>query len=127
MSWIDDTIDAFGRSIGIADMRLDDEGSVRLALPNGGLMGLLNLDDTEPPEMMVYRSEPLQYEHARKLRRALHLGDFRHPRDWPLQAGVQEGSLYLALRLPQRSFTLDALERAWSQLTRLHAELDGRT
>lgn len=126
MSWIADTVAAFGRSIGMPELSLDEEGRVRLGLPSGGLLGLLNLDDAQPPELMVYRSEPLQHAHGRKLRRVLRLADFRQPRPWPLQAGVLDDALYLSLRIPQRGFTLDALERAWSELTQLHAELDGR-
>lgn len=126
MSWIDDTIDTFGRSMGVPHLRLDQQGELHLALPGGALLGVLNLGDAQPPEMLVYRSEPLHHAPGRKLRRALRLADFRQPRTWPLQVGVQDDALHLALRIAQRRFTLDTLEQALSELRQLHAGLDGR-
>ena len=126
MSWVADTVASFGRSVGLPGLALDDEGSLQLGALGGALIGLLNLDDVREPEVVVYRSVPLDFAFERKLRRSLRLADFRQRRSWPVQVAVVDESLTLALRIPQRAFTLDAFEQALSELTRMHALLDGR-
>ena len=71
----------------------------------------------------MHRSKPLRFNARQKIRRALRLTDFRHPSSWPTQVAVRDEHLILAMRIPERSFTPDAVEQAISELTRMHASV----
>ncbi|WP_143684753.1 hypothetical protein [Variovorax sp. KK3] len=121
-----DTVRVFGQSIGLPELALDDQGSLRLATEDGGVIGLIAMDVAEAPLVLVYRSALLSYSAERKLRRALRLADAARIRLWPAQVAVLSDALVIALRMPQRDFTPDALESALVDLERMHADLDGR-
>lgn len=127
MSWVRDTVQAFGRSIGLTNLTLDDEGSLLLQTGDGGLVGIIDAHDDDSPAVIVYRSAPLSFAPERKFRRALHLTDFRRRRAWPIQVGAHDGLVTIAMRVSAREFTPPVLEQALTELTRLHASLDGRS
>jgi type III secretion system chaperone SycN len=121
MNWVDQTIAAFGQTIGIPGLSLSPNGSVDLVLEHGGSLSLRHLGDSVPAEVVVQRSKPLEFAPERQIRRALRLSDFRHPSSWPTQVAVDDDLLILAMRMPERSFSLDSLEQAISELVRMHA------
>ena len=121
MSWVDQTVAAFGQTIGIPGLSLDSRRALDLILEHGGGLSLRHLAEGTSAEVVVQRSKPLEFARAQQIRRALRLTDFRRPSSWPTQVAVQDDLLILAMRIPERSFTLDALEQAISELIRMHA------
>jgi type III secretion system chaperone SycN len=124
MSWVDQTIAAFGQTIGIPGLSLGPHKMLELKMEHGGALGFLQLDEENASEVLVHRSRPLGFDAARRIRRALRLTDFRHPSSWPTQVGVRDEELILAMRIPERAFTPDVVEQALSELTRMHAQVD---
>ena len=80
---------------------------------------LLHLTGEGSPEIVVYRSCPLAYLNAPAFRTALRLADFRQPNAWPVQAGMSQRDLMLAMRIPERAFSTASLENALGRLAEL--------
>ncbi len=116
MDWIAEIVSDFGRRIGLPDLALDGNGRLRMALEDGRGVGLLHLTSSGNPEIVVYRSCPLAYLNAPSFRSALRLADFRQPNAWPIQAGMSQRDLMLAMRIPERAFSTSSLEHALSRL-----------
>jgi type III secretion system chaperone SycN len=123
VSWVDDTVAAFGRTIGIPDLALDERKRVDLALQDGCLIGIRHLVDRSEPELLLCRSRAVGSGASAAVRAALRLSNFRRPHSWPTQTALADGQLMLAMRIPERGFTLDALEQALGELDRLHSEV----
>jgi type III secretion system chaperone SycN len=123
VSWIEDTIAAFGRTIGILDLALDERKRVDLAIEGGGLIVIRHLVDRVEPELLLCRSRAVGSDASAAVRGALRISNFRRPHSWPIQAALEDGQLTLAMRVPERGFTLDVMERAFAELERLHSEL----
>ncbi len=121
MNWVEQTVAAFGQTIGIPGLSLSANGSVDLVLEHGGTLSLRHLGDNTPAEVVVQRSKPLGFAPERQIRRALRLSDFRHPSSWPTQVAIDNDLLILAMRMPERVFSLDSLEQVISELMRMHA------
>jgi type III secretion system chaperone SycN len=123
MDWIRQAIFEFGRSVGLPQLELSAGGRLKLTLGSGGQVGMVHLGELDTPVLVFYRSCALAYQAGAQLRHALRLTDFRHGSPWPLQAAINSGELFLALRLPERHVTTAALEEAMGTLARLHLEL----
>lgn len=126
MSWIERTIADFGRSIGIPELALGPGNRVDLAVQTGATMGWRVVQRPDDVQVLVYRSEPLGFDRARRLRAALRAADFRTPSAWPTRAAIDDDHLVLATRIPERAFTPDALEQALAALAQMHANLGER-
>ena len=121
MNWVEQTVAAFGQTIGIPGLSLSASGSVDLVLEHGGMLSLRHLGEKAPAEVVVQRSKPLGFAPERQIRRALRLSDFRHPSSWHTQVAIDNDLLILAMRMPERTFSLDSLEQTISELMRMHA------
>ncbi len=119
MDWIAQIVSDFGKRIGLPDLALDGDGRLRMALEDGTGMGILHRPDSGPSEIVVFRSCPLAYLNAPSFRRALRLADFRQPNAWPVQAGISQRDMLLAMRIPERAFSTSSLEQALSRLAEL--------
>ncbi len=119
MDWIAQIVSDFGRRIGLPELTLDSSGRLRMALEDGTGIGLLHLSASGNPEIVVYRSCPLAYLNARSFRTALRLADFRQPNAWPVQAGISQRYLMLAMRVPERAFSTSSLEHTLNRLAEL--------
>jgi type III secretion system chaperone SycN len=123
MDWIRQAISEFGRSIGLPRLELSAGGRLKLSLGGGGQVGMVHLGDLDTPVLVFYRSCALAYQAGAQLRRALRRTDFRDGSPWPLQVAINNGELFLGLRLPERRVTAAALEEAMGTLARLHLDL----
>ncbi len=74
MNWVEDTISAFGRTIGIIDLALDDRHRVDLAIEGGGLISIRRLVDRGEPAASAL---PIRHRRQRRAggcaRRIAHL------------------------------------------------------
>lgn len=123
MNWINDTIRDFGISIGIPDLALDNRGKLDLDLPNNARLRISSLTDLPLPEVLVSRSESIFYPSNEILVELLKLNDFRNAAEWPIQTGISEQELWISMRIPERSFVVNVLEQALSNLKEIHDSL----
>jgi type III secretion system chaperone SycN len=125
MSWVQQAISDFGESIGIPNLELGPEKSLSFALKSGKEIHIAYLDDASREEVLVGISAPLPQDYLSRIVYALRLCDFRLNDGWTLHTGISEGMLILAMRIPQRQFSILELERALAQLNQFHDEAAG--
>lgn len=116
MSWVDDTVAEFGRSMGIPSLRVGEHGNLQLKFAAGGLLAIEPVRRGDTDEILVYLGEPLGFGGARRVVLALSKAHFRNAGVRDVQIAVRgEGadSLLLALtRIPEREFTPQNLGHA---------------
>lgn len=116
MHWVDQVIEEFGSQIGLHDLRLDADGSLRLDTNANSSIGILYQARDNSAEVIVYRAISAAYLTSAQYKEALGLSNFRHPRLWPLQAACNQQELTIAFRIPERAFMLSSLEQALVEL-----------
>ena len=123
MSWIAQTLDEFGRSIGLAGLHPDAGGLVSLRIGSDRRLDLRVLEE----EVLLLLARPVQViDRLPILRRALDTCHVRHGWSLPVRAGLtRDGQLAFIARLPAREFSLPALEQAYDLLERLHERAGG--
>jgi type III secretion system chaperone SycN len=117
MSWVDEALADFGRTLGIANLRFPGDGPVRLEFDRQGSLYFEPLEG----QLLAYLVRPLDRPEAEFLGRALDLCHWRHHHAFPVSAGLHaERELTFAVRVPEREFTLPTIERVVDLLGRLH-------
>lgn len=116
MNWIHDTLSEFGEQLGIADLRLNAQGVVRLAWDTDALLTLELAQRREQQEVLVSIGRTVGHEAGQSARTALtgaHFTAFA-PLDIQLAmaGGGAETLLIATTRLPARSFTPSQLSHA---------------
>lgn len=114
MSWVEEAIAAYGRSLGMEELALDQDLRLELALDSGETIRVESLPGRE--EVLVGCARSLPSAAGAALRRALQLSDFRQNTPWPLQAALEGDGLVLQLRIAERSFTVNELDNAIAHL-----------
>ena len=120
MNWMQDTLEEFGRQLGLPALRLSDSGVAQLDLQAGGMLAIEPSPGGE--EVLVYLGRPLGFEGAAVLRSALEHAhhDAAHP--VAVQVGVRgsgpEALLLVVARIPVAEFTVPALGRVADYLGR---------
>ena len=126
MNLIRETVAEFGRSLGMTQLALRDNGGLVLAL---GAMGLLALDIAGPNQDAVVISLSRSPTRAATvdLRRLLSTNHHRHRARLPVQVAMRDGKLVAAVVLPQEEFTLprtiETIRRLDEQLRQTEASL----
>jgi type III secretion system chaperone SycN len=123
MNWVNDTIREFGFSIGLPDLALNDRGRLDLDLPAHAKLRVTYLGDHPIPEVILSRGEVCHYPSLEILKKALQMSDFRHSSNWPTQTGISDQHLWISIRIPERAFVFNGLERAILELKMLHENL----
>ena len=123
MNWIDHAITEFGRNIGIPSLQLNSSLRLKLKLENDCFINIQHMPELTLPEVIISRSELLNYLNEKQFRAALKLANFRKQTIWPVQVGCNEKELLIAMRIPERSFSLNVLEQTIEQLTLLHKKI----
>ncbi|MDR2503069.1 MAG: type III secretion chaperone SycN [Deltaproteobacteria bacterium] len=109
----------FGRRMGLRDLRLTPDGTLRLDIEG---MGALFLEQGEG-EMLVYLARNFPSHDRGALRRALALCRPGPARPFTLYAGLRRPStLILLTRFAENDFSLQMLEQAVPALSRLMDE-----
>ena len=116
MRWVQQTLVDFGRSIGIDNLTLNDQGVAQLQLQSGQLLAVEHVGD----EVLIYTAQMLAFEDTGLKLRALKATNFRNSGTYPLQIGVAGGGidemLIVLTRVPERKFTLPLLSHALDYL-----------
>lgn len=115
--WVDDTIQAFGRSIGIETLSLNDKDTVCLNVEKKGLLFFERHDN----EVFIYLARKVFLDHGDLLNRALALCHYKAGLPRQVYCGFRgEDTLVFLVKLPVREFQLAELETVIKFLARLH-------
>lgn len=114
MNWVDDTIAAFGESLGVGALALDADGEVAFALADGAgqpceLLIRCPLGDAADATVSLRCETRTEAPLARA---ALRIADFRQGFHWQVQASGTARHLTLSVRIPRRAFLHASLEEA---------------
>jgi hypothetical protein len=124
MNWVEQVIAEFGSQIGIYDLSLDADGSIRLDMDDESSFGIIYQSQRNSDVVIVYRSFRSAYFGKMQYKEALGLSCIKKPRLWPLQAAFNQQELTLAFRIPERAFMLSSLERALVELREIQKRIE---
>lgn len=120
MSWVDDVLREFGRSMGLPNLAFGQRGAVRLSVERLGQLGL----ERRPDEVLLFLLRPIPVGDARPLRKALAVCHYREGHPFAVQAGLRgDDRLVFVVRIPEREFTVQAIEQGIELLDRLHVSV----
>ncbi len=120
MNWVEQVVAEFGQRIGVPQLALNDEASVRLETMDGKGVGFFCVtEDMAHTEVVVYRSIPANHLNPAQYRAVLSAANFRSPRPWPFQAACDQQELILAVRIPERAFMISSLEQTLEDLGKM--------
>ncbi|MBC7599811.1 MAG: hypothetical protein H7238_12450 [Polaromonas sp.] len=123
MDWVSHTVSAFGESVGIPQLELDDGGYVLFTLETGGILCVHDLEPTGGDDVLIMLTAPLPMPAGACVRRALRMADFRANPTWQIQAATRGTELVLTLRMPRHAFMLSVLEDGVEALFDFHARV----
>lgn len=122
MDWIRDTLQEFGRQIGMGQLEFNRHGLLQLSFPSGGFLAVEPSQPGAPEEVLVYMGRPVGHRAAGLLRTALtraHAVDGGAPF---VQVGLRgdgpDAALIALARLAERSFTPQTLSMTVQYLDR---------
>jgi len=124
MNLIDDVINEFGRSMGMEDLRLRDDGCLVLDMQRLGTLSVeLVGERREEVALSLYRR--IESPTAGACGRALELCHYRSPAPWPVRSGLSgHGDLMFAVLFETADFTLPNLNQALDWLDGLHRQME---
>jgi hypothetical protein len=127
MDWIEDTLNEYGHSLGLRDLRLDANGHLELPLRGDDLLCIdhvpLDIHANRPPHIRLACYRQLAWNRPNQLRSALRCVDFRLAGDWPAQVSIDRDRLVFNLRIPERAFVQNVLQEAVRQLQQMHDDV----
>ncbi len=134
MDWIDDSVAAFGRELGIAHLQLNSRGVVNLSIAPDSALTLEFTSRRDHPEIVVAMSRRVGFELERRLLVALHHAHVMYGPGVPVQlalggSGVN-ATLIGALRVSARTSGAQELLQATTYLSRwleavMNTEVEG--
>lgn len=124
MDWVESTVDAFGESMGIRGLRLDEDGLVAMNVEGGAELAIQDLRPLGAPELLVALTKACGANPEAGLRAALRRSDFRRSPHWTVQIGLDERELLINIRLPIGAVMLSSLEEAVDLALAVHREAD---
>jgi len=123
MRLIDDTIAGFGRSLGMDDLTLPDQGGLVLEIDRVGTLAI-ELIGERREDVSLSLSQQIETPDEHACRRVLELCHYRNPAPWPVHSGLtSRGNLFFAVRLDTSEFTLANVHQVLDWLDGLHQQL----
>ncbi len=124
MTLIEETVAEFGRSIGMEDLQLREDGALVLDMQQLGTLAL-ELIGERREDVSLSLSRRIQPPDDTACARILELCHYRGPARWPVRAGLTgAGDLLFAVKLDTFDFTLTNLHQALDWLDSLHQQSD---
>jgi type III secretion system chaperone SycN len=127
VNWVHDTLADYGRRLGLNGFGLNAHGVAQLRLASGGLLAVEPVRRGAVDEVLVYLGRPLGYDgdalRLRALEKAHAAGDGPYAVQVATRGEDPETLLLMLIRLPERSFTAQALGHAVEYLDRWFGDL----
>lgn len=122
MAWIQDTLTDFGRQLGIDSLDFGPHGVAQLQLASGGFIAVEPVRRGQEDEVLVYLARPVGHQAVQAVGVALARTHWRNGGPLPVQVGLRgsgaDTHLLALVRLPERTFTAQALGHAVDYLGR---------
>lgn len=122
MAWIQDTLADFGRQLGIDGLDFGPYGVAQLQLASGSVIAVEPVRRGQDDEVLVYLSRPVGHQAPQMVSVALARSHWRNGGPLPVQVGLRgrgaEAQLLALVRVPERTFTAQALAHAVDYLGR---------
>lgn len=117
MSWVDDVLGEFGQSMGLPHLKFGERGAARLSFERLGQLGF----EKTAGEVVVFMLRTVPVGNPKAWRKALALCHYTEGHPFPVQAGLKgDTQLVFMVRIPEREFTVQAIEQSIMLLDRLH-------
>ena len=127
MSWVNDTLLAFGRQLGLETLAFSTHGVAQLEFQSGAVLSIEPVQRGDTDEVLIYLSRPVGFAAPQLMRQALHHAHFKEAGVLSVQVALRgqgaEAGLIALVRLPARDFTLQALDQAFNYLNHWHDSL----
>ena len=118
------TLQQFGASAGITDLRLDARGQAVLRTDSGQLLGLEQTDQ----DMLVYVAQPARYDASDRLLQACKRAHHSRLGEWSIQPALRNYDdtphLLVLIRLASHELTEARLHQAFAYLSQWLETLD---
>ena len=107
MTWVDESIRQYGRSIGAENLSLDEDGLLRLDFERKGCLQMELVEDA----LLVYLSRPLPSYDREAAKRILSACSPDRHHAYPLNAAIKDNEVFVLARIPERDVTPPVLEQ----------------
>jgi type III secretion system chaperone SycN len=118
--WVEQTVEAFGRTLAIECLSFDEHGVLQLAIEGCGVFVLEHTADSVLAYLVRHTSNADRTAYRRALQLCHHS---ETDLSWLQAALLKDGRLAFATRIPHNEFHLASLESAMTTLTNLHNAL----
>lgn len=122
MAWIEDTLADFGRQLGIDGLDFGPYGVAQLQLASGSFIAVEPVRRGNEDEVLVYLGRVVGHQATQAVEVALARSHWRNGGPLAVQVGLRgagaETFLLALVRLPERTFTAQALAHAVDYLGR---------
>ena len=120
MTLITDTLADFGRSMGIENLALRDNGTLSLNMEQLGTLAI-ELIGERREDVSISLMRRIETPDSQACQRLLESCHYRNPAPFPVRVGLtSQGELLFAIRMDTRQFTLPSIHQALEWLISLH-------
>lgn len=119
MGFVDQTLDDYGRGVGLDDLRFNEQGVASLHFEEMGTLLVERLEDA----VLVYLIREIERPNSEVYARALELCHWDHNPPYLVNVALRhEGYLAFSVRLDQTEFSLPTIERVVALLDSFHTQ-----
>jgi len=109
---LEQTLNEFGRRMGLPGLTLGAGGLAALDVQHMGRLHLERYDRGTETELLIYLARAVPAHDRDIAGRILELTHYRHPRSFALSAGIHNDQALVLIRLPERQVTVSNVEKA---------------
>ena len=118
MNWIDEAIQAFGKQIGINDLRLNERGVCCLVMEKSGELYFERGKENE--ELIIYLSRPITNFEEDILEAALAATNYKNIKNFVFSVGLSNNMLSFYTIIDSKDYSLSSLNKAVEFLQQVH-------
>ena len=116
MSWVDQVISEFGKNIGIPSLHLNQDGQLRMQYGEKFILGIAHIKIEPIQEVIVSLTARADYISNEYLKILLQQANFQTTPLLNLQVSANSINIKKSIRITERSFRLNLLEKSISHL-----------
>ncbi len=119
MSWVQQAIGDFGKTIGMPDLELNSHNKLRLMLGTDTILSFNYIDSLPIKEIIISVEKEVSYIPYQALKNILESSHFEKQPQIIFQSGILENKCIYSARILERSFNISAIEKAINFLENL--------